>query len=164
LRNLQQNSNDPEASSLHKKLVLPCGHALCESCLKEWVKKSVACPICRQDIDSTKQQPNRDDRNNQSSSSAQRFTEILRSDLLMPELLFRLRNAQTMYPDFITDDMVDDWSRDVSHTGTFEVHRLVDHQVRSRALAAAQESSGRYGNSSSFGGGSGGGGGAGGSW
>jgi hypothetical protein len=35
--------------------ILPCGHALCESCEKRWVKARLVCPFCRHQYSSAKE-------------------------------------------------------------------------------------------------------------
>ncbi len=34
-------------------LLLPCGHAIHDKCISEWLLNHVDCPICRQDLEST---------------------------------------------------------------------------------------------------------------
>ena len=29
------------------EVVLPCGHAFCEPCITDWLKKQPECPLCR---------------------------------------------------------------------------------------------------------------------
>jgi hypothetical protein len=35
--------------------ILPCGHALCESCEKRWVRARLTCPFCRHQYSSAKE-------------------------------------------------------------------------------------------------------------
>jgi hypothetical protein len=35
--------------------ILPCGHALCETCEKRWVRARLVCPFCRHQYSSAKQ-------------------------------------------------------------------------------------------------------------
>jgi hypothetical protein len=35
--------------------LLPCGHALCETCEKRWVRAQLTCPFCRHQYSSSKQ-------------------------------------------------------------------------------------------------------------
>ena len=141
-----------------KRLVLKCGHCVCEPCLKEWMARNRTCPVCREPVDS-------DDRTTgdaPASSSARTSAGVgaATSEVLAADLLYRLQRAQRMYPEFITDDTIRDWHRSGRDTGSFRMDRWVTDQV----TVVRQTVRGNYGSSSSFGGGRGGGGGAGASW
>ena len=135
---------------------------MCETCLNSWLQKSATCPICRQDLDSSNLTEPAEEPS--SSTREQNRQGLLARDILATDLLFRLRTAQTLYPEFISDSMIDDWSQDATRTGTFDMSRLSNQLVRDQMIAVRQERIGSFGNTSSFGGGTGGGGGAGGSW
>ena len=32
------------------QVVLPCGHAFCEDCITDWLKRERECPMCRENI------------------------------------------------------------------------------------------------------------------
>jgi len=150
-----------DCSSSRKRLLLTCGHAVCETCLNSWIRKSATCPICRQDLDSSNLTgPEESSR----ETSDQNRAGLVARDILASDLLFRLRTVQNLYPEFISDSMIDDWSHDATRTGTFDVSRLSNQLVMDQMIAARQERIGSFGNTSSFGGGTGGGGGAGSSW
>jgi len=146
-----------------KRLVLQCGHCVCEPCLKEWMGRNRTCPVCRQpvdddggaDADGAGQAPS-------GSGTAGRVPrDSLASEVLAADLLYRLQRAQRLYPEFITDDTVQGWHRSGRDTGSFRMDRWVTDQV----TVARQTRAGSHGSAAtSFGGGRGGGGGAGASW
>ena len=137
-----------------RRLVLKCGHSVCEPCLKEWMARNRTCPICRQSIDS-------DAGDAADGSVAGIGARNLANDVLAADLLYRLQRTQRMYPEFITDDVVRSWHRSGQDVGSFRMDRWVTDQV----VAARQTTRGNHGSSStSFGGGRGGGGEAGASW
>ena len=139
-----------------KRLVLKCGHSVCEPCLKEWMARNRTCPICRQSIDGDES-----DNRGARTATSRGMARDLASDALAADLLYRLQRTQRMYPEFITDDVVRDWHRSGQSTGSFRMDRWVTDQT----VATRQTAHGSYGSSStSFGGGRGGGGGAGASW
>lgn len=142
-----------EEGMLVQRLVLQCGHSICEPCLTSWMEHNRTCPVCRSEVDTE---------DTKRVTSTQMST--LANDVLMADVMYRLRRVQTMYPEFVTDDLIHEWNTDTTDTGTFDIQRFSDHQVRNQAIAAAQTERGTFGSSSSFGGGRGGGGGAGGSW
>ena len=147
-----------EAGTRVPRLVLQCGHSICEPCLTSWMERNTTCPVCRSNVDdvpSTKQQE---------PVTSHSPVQTLANDVLLADIMYRLRRVQTMYPEFVTDDLMDAWNTDAADSGTFDIQRFSDHQVRSQAIAAAQTERGDFGSSTSFGGGRGGGGGAGGSW
>lgn len=135
------------------RLVLQCGHSICEPCLVSWMEHNRTCPVCRLEVDTI-----------DTKCVTSTETSTLANDVLIADVMYRLRRVQTIYPEFVTDDLMHEWNTDTTDTGTFDIQRLSDHQVRNQAIAAAQTERGKLGSSSSFGGGRGGGGGAGGSW
>lgn len=144
-----------------KRLVLKCGHSVCEPCLKEWMARNRSCPICRQSVDND--DPGTADAATADAGRATGTTGAtsLANEVLAADLLYRLQRAQRMYPEFITDDALRNWHQSGQNTGSFRMDRWVTDQV----VAARQSSRGNHGSSSmSFGGGRGGGGGAGVSW
>lgn len=164
----------PEEARVHvPRLVLQCGHSICEPCLKTWMERNRSCPVCRHPIeDSDELRPSERQRRQQQEDGEERRNNgasiaagtMLANDVLMADLMYRLRRVQHMYPEYVSDDLIDAWNSETSSSGTFDVQRFSDHQVRNQAIAAAQTERGRFGSSTSFGGGRGGGGGAGGSW
>lgn len=36
---------------------MPCGHTFCSTCLKTWLRKSPACPLCRREVESCIDEP-----------------------------------------------------------------------------------------------------------
>lgn len=152
-----------------RRIILQCGHAVCEPCLQAWMAQSRSCPVCRKDVEGhdinpTRQGTEQSPPSSSSRSRVQTMGRVLATDALAADLIYRLRRAQRMYPEYIPDDLIDHWNTDTTQTGTFDFSRFSDHQVRHQAIAAAQERSGHFGNATSFGGGGSGGGGAGGSW
>lgn len=141
-----------------KRLVLKCGHSVCEPCLKEWMARNRTCPICRESVDNDDGDAGTVDDGMATGTVGARS---LANDVLTADLLYRLQRTQRMYPEFITDDVVRGWHQSGQDTGSFRMDRWVTDQV----VAARQTTRGIHGSSSaSFGGGRGGGGGAGASW
>jgi len=159
----QNETCEKTESSKRNRLRLQCGHSICESCLEEWMKTSRSCPVCRQEVVDDKDNEDKPSQNRSGQNPAT-MRNVLAGDILAADLLYRLQRAQRMYPEYISDELIDEWRTDSTQTGTFDFQRFSDHQVRNQAIASAQEHRGFSGNATSFGGGSGGGGGAGGSW
>lgn len=81
------------------------------------------------------------------------------------DLLFRLHMLQRMYPWYLTDSMIWQWTREAQERGTFDWAGTREFELQDPAAAAQHEAQGSTGFSASFGGGSSlGGGGGGGSW
>lgn len=156
--------------STKDKIVLRCGHAVCESCLAQWMEKSTTCPICRKDVGDPaaeggaqgSSQPQQQQSSEQQPQSSQQQRIV--SDLLLADLLFRLHSLRSRYPEIISEDMLDSWSADASATGNIDITRFSDELMRSQTVAHRQEAIGSLGNTQSFGGGMGHGGGSGSSW
>ncbi|KAG2431742.1 hypothetical protein HXX76_009238 [Chlamydomonas incerta] len=89
----------------------------------------------------------------------------MNEDMLMAEMLFRLRQLQRQHPDFVSGQMLQQWEQDLRQGREFNTEQLRQFQLRDPATRAQLESSGRAGARVNFGGGSSrGGGGRGGSW
>eukprot|EP00889_Picochlorum_renovo_P002123 jgi/Picre1/29153/NNA_004546.t1 len=155
---IEDNERQELTATERRRIILQCGHAVCEPCLQAWMEQSRSCPVCRQDVEGNDDDDSRkrSERSEAPSSRIQTMGHALAGDALAADLIYRLRRAQLMYPEYITDDLIDDWNTDTSQTGTFDFGRFSDHQVRHQAIAAAQERSGHFGNATSFGGGGGG--------
>jgi len=128
--------------------VLECGHKFCEECISQWAKKSNSCPICRKPIV-------HGDVNRAGSE-----TRLQSMDQYGPEMNFRLNRLHDMYPDYVTQSMINRW-RDPCYQGSMISDQdfvALAPQVRDSARV-----SGSRGAFSSFGGGSSSGGGGGGS-
>jgi uncharacterized membrane protein YgcG len=146
-----------QPTEMKKRLVLKCGHSVCEPCLKTWMERNRTCPICRHDIDDEEGSSRGD--GNAVGSTDNRESGL--SQVIAADLLYRLRRTQRLYPEFISDDLVRDWGRSGAETGTFRMERFFTNQT----IAVSQTNRGIHGSSSvTFGGGHGGGGGAGASW
>ncbi|MEW5310569.1 MAG: hypothetical protein WDW38_002355 [Sanguina aurantia] len=79
--------------------------------------------------------------------------------MLMAEMMFRMRSLHTQYPDFVPSSMVDSMSQDVQQGRELGTEALRTFQLNDPALRAQNMASGSHGMSSGFGGGSSGGGG-----
>lgn len=139
---------------------LPCGHNFHEDCIVSWIttpgRSNSTCPVCRQPVQPTRDTP---------AEPRVRPSEPVGWDAYDDEYHFRMRRAQSFYPDFITWSMLDNWDRhrrDLHHPmATSPTFVAVNPAV----VAAAARSSGGGGSSFSYGGGSSsGGGGGGGGW
>lgn len=47
-----QTSNDGTEESEHVPVKMPCGHIFGRSCLLEWLKSNISCPLCRSEVES----------------------------------------------------------------------------------------------------------------
>ena len=94
------------------RLVLQCGHSICEPCLTSWMERTRTCPVCRAPIDTdageVKQQQSHI---SPQSSMRQEGIRSLANDILLADIMYRLRRVQTMYPEFVSDDLIDAWNR-----------------------------------------------------
>ncbi|KXZ41529.1 hypothetical protein GPECTOR_413g260 [Gonium pectorale] len=89
----------------------------------------------------------------------------MHEDMLMAEMLFRLRQLQRQHPDYISTGMLNSWEEDMRMGREFSASQLRDFQLRDPANRSNLAHSGRSGTGIRFGGGSSrGGGGRGGSW
>ena len=86
---------------------------------RRWLNTNVSCPVCRKplDGDDDQQPPPGDDGRRQPPPTHQsgppqdgNAAGRWNGDLLTAELAFRLAMLQQQYPQYISDDMVHDWS------------------------------------------------------
>lgn len=171
----QRGGRGRGAAVERKPLYLRCGHAFCEPCIGEWVKKHSTCPICRKDMTQDDDQPPSTANpsgplpSTQTSSSyyysRTRTPPHMHYHNVEPELLFRLGSLRRMYPWYVSTDMYDTWSSDIRQQRELNTERLRAFQMNDPAIRQQHEESGSRGTSNHWGGGSsGGGGGSGGSW
>jgi uncharacterized membrane protein YgcG len=114
----------PPSAGLQKSL-LRCGHSFCAPCLARALAAKLACPICRAPPDGP--EPRSPSLARQASSSsggaaaaagpascsaaaAESAVAARDWDGFMPELVFRLRRLQVLYPDVVSHGMVDRWT------------------------------------------------------
>ncbi|EFJ47425.1 hypothetical protein VOLCADRAFT_92125 [Volvox carteri f. nagariensis] len=89
----------------------------------------------------------------------------MHEDLLLAEMLFRLRQLQRQHPDYISTGMLHSWEQDLQNGREFSSQQLRQFQLNDPAMRREMASSGSSGTGVRFGGGSSrGGGGRGGSW
>ena len=180
---LQPPPSPSPAAGLKKEL-LRCGHAFCTPCLSRALAVKLACPICRQppDRDAPPSPSHPQARHSvgfespspSSSASCAASLDGARPaggadmHVFMPELVFRLRRVQLMFPEFVTPGMVDRWALNAP-TGGLEFAQdaafLRMDPGRGGGGGGEGGGGGGGGGSRGFGGGSSrGGGGRGGSW
>ena len=92
--------------------------------LHRWLNSNVSCPVCRKPLDGDDDQPRPGDDGRQQppyqsgppqdGNAAGRWN----GDLLTAELAFRLAMLQQQYPQYISDDMVHDWSHQAEQVRT----------------------------------------------
>ncbi|GIL52991.1 hypothetical protein Vafri_8709 [Volvox africanus] len=89
----------------------------------------------------------------------------MHDDLLLAEMMFRLRQLQRQHPDYISANMMHSWEQDLQNGREFSAQQLREFQLSDPATRRDLASRGSSGSSIRFGGGSSsGGGGRGGSW
>jgi uncharacterized membrane protein YgcG len=137
--------------------VLACGHTFHTACLSGWERGT--CPICRApDVEAASPAAPEARYLIREDSEAPRSDTVSRSS--DAEFQFRLRRTRALYPDVVTDSMVNRWAY-----GGPDRSLVADVAFVRAAPGYNSGGSGGGGGSSSFGGGgSGGGGGAGGGW
>eukprot|EP00931_Biecheleriopsis_adriatica_P119708 TRINITY_DN94917_c0_g1_i1.p1 TRINITY_DN94917_c0_g1~~TRINITY_DN94917_c0_g1_i1.p1 ORF type:complete len:417 (-),score=44.57 TRINITY_DN94917_c0_g1_i1:29-1258(-) len=155
-----------------KTRILACGHKFHSRCVTTWEGTHGNCPICRESTQNTltwiRMLQNQNQITQTSPSIAESGTANSRfHGSSMPllssydeEYRFRVRRARAIYPDFISESMMNRWC-----TPCYSGPIVADTAFIRSSPSYGQSSSGSGGGSSSFGGGcSDGGGGAGGSW
>lgn len=129
--------------------LLRCGHKFHETCVASWEESRGTCPVCRADTEQGKATH----RPRQNIDAYESYDE---------EYRFRISRARALYPDYVSQRMVDRWSVP-RYNGALVAD--TDFIRKSPSYQDPNARSGRGSGSSSFGGGcSSGGGGAGGSW
>ncbi|GIL83335.1 hypothetical protein Vretimale_11310 [Volvox reticuliferus] len=89
----------------------------------------------------------------------------MHEDLLLAEMMFRLRQLQRQHPDYISESMLHSWEQDLQNGREFSAQQLREFQLNDPATRRDLAHRGSSGSSIRFGGGSSsGGGGRGGSW
>lgn len=130
--------------------ILICGHRFHKECVSAWEDRSGSCPICRQSTTEAMGSP---------GSTSQVFSRRPCADSTYEdEYRFRLRRAHHFYPRYVTDDMVNRWSRS-EYCGQIQADTAFVRSAPGYEAPGSSSSSGGF-----SGGSSGGGGGAGGSW
>ena len=86
------------------------------ACVHRWLASNVSCPVCRKPIDDD-QPPEDRPRGNPGGPSGPAAAAAAgagqwNTDLLAMELMFRLTMLQNQYPQYISDDMVQDWGQE----------------------------------------------------
>eukprot|EP00928_Gymnodinium_smaydae_P044137 TRINITY_DN2945_c2_g1_i1.p1 TRINITY_DN2945_c2_g1~~TRINITY_DN2945_c2_g1_i1.p1 ORF type:complete len:408 (+),score=34.10 TRINITY_DN2945_c2_g1_i1:55-1224(+) len=133
--------------------LLACGHTFHSQCVDSWDGSRGTCPICRQPTDTVVPEiSSRCHRVASAQASHHDYNE---------EYQFRIRRARTLYPDYVSQSMVDTWAAP-GYSGPVVADTAF---VRASPNYGRPSSGPSGGDSSSFGGGcSSDGGGAGGSW
>lgn len=70
----------------YKPVVIQCGHSFCHNCIKDWVKTSKTCPLCRHELNDKKRSLATDDNNSDliiMHSEPTRIVTDLLNDLLI---------------------------------------------------------------------------------
>jgi len=62
------------------EVVLPCGHAFCEACITDWLKKQRECPLCRQSIGTRLSCINKKNSGSSSGDFQESFFELIDID------------------------------------------------------------------------------------
>lgn len=139
--------------------LLCCGHTFHTNCVDGWQEARGTCPVCRR---STTETPGAEFNQPSATAPFQRPSSVNPSWNDEDEYRFRIRRARTLYPDYVSQSMVDRWCAP-GYVGP--VVADTSFIRASPSYKSSSAGSGSSSGSSSFGGGcSYGGGGAGGSW
>ena len=79
-----------------------------------WLNGKDSCPVCRKPVDGDDQPPEDAPRGYPgapSGAAAAAAAGGWNADLLNAELMFRLAMLQQRYPQYVSDDMVQDWGQ-----------------------------------------------------
>lgn len=154
--------NFAETFRLETRL-LPCGHTFHARCVESWEGSRGSCPICRQPVDpavlESTPSPSMPLQRSAASTGAHSGQHVDFHD----DYRFRIRQARTLYPDFVSQSMVESWTVPGYH-GPLVADTAFIRASPNYSSGSSSGGSSRGGGSSFGGGCSSGGGGAGGSW